>query len=253
MILATTLNAKESSHTLSIYTMEQIPYGYITQNGRASGLLFEILDKIILESGLEIQNELVPAKRLELELLSKRTVCTLLADVPNIKGRFDLVEPIGYEFQSGLLPKVGIKLDSYSSLKGKILAVPNGIEFYDKFDDDNELSKVTPPKFINAIRMLKAGRVDAIAGSISVLKYIAQREGMFNDDFGEPLIFTRNNIHLVCSKATDKRERSILKRAVINLKLNGTIQKLLDKYLPRVHFQNQMKSIELKSRYANVQ
>jgi ABC-type amino acid transport substrate-binding protein len=210
--------------------MEQVPYGYANQHGRASGILFEILDSIIVESGLELHNELVPAKRLELELLSKRNVCTLLADVFNIKSRFDLVEPIGYEFRSGLLPKVSIKLDNYSSLKGKFLAVPKGIEFHERFDNDNELSKVTPPKFVNAIRMLKAGRVDAIAGSISVLMYLAQLEGMFNEDFGEPLILARNDVHLVCSKAIDKEQRAKLKQAVVNLKLSGAIQKLLEKY-----------------------
>jgi hypothetical protein len=233
-ILLPVSNAKETKNRLSIYTMEQVPYGYVEKGGKTSGVLFEILEQIIAESDLEINNrisnELIPPIRLGLELTNHNNVCTILADASSIQDRLDWVEPIGYQLQSGVLPKAGIKLVDYSSLKNKTLAVALGIAFYEKFDNDKEIKKVRPAKYLNAIRMLKAGRVDGVVGVLSSLSYIARHEGMFLDAFDTPLVFVTTDLYLVCSKGLDKDVRNKLKQAVINLKLAGSIQKTLDKY-----------------------
>jgi polar amino acid transport system substrate-binding protein len=239
-IYTLTLNAKETDSRLAMYTMEQVPYGYIEKSGKTSGVLFEILEQIIVESGLEkksgINNKLVPTKRLVLELAGKENACSLLADDSNTRKHFDLVEPIGYEFQAGVLPRSGIILVNYESLKNKTLAVPLGIEFFEKFDTDKELLKMTPPTYLHGVRMLKAGRVDAVVGPISNLLYLAKAEGMFQLDFGPPLVFRRSHVHLACSTGLDKGIRRVLKQAVINLKLAGSIQKTLDKYFLPIRY-----------------
>jgi len=233
-ILPFALSAKENNSYLSMYTMEQVPYGFVEQSGKTSGVLFEILEQIIVESCLEIKselrNKLVPAKRLVLELTSKDNACSLLANDSNTRKQFDLVEPIGYEFQAGVLPKAGLILVNYESLKDKVLAVPLGIDSYERFDTDNELLKMTPPTYLHGVRMLKAGRVDAVVGPISNIMYLAKVEGMSQRDFGTPLVFRTSHVYLVCSKGIDKEIRNKLKQAVINLKLSGSIQMTLKKY-----------------------
>jgi len=234
------LSAKETKNRIFMYTMEQVPYGYVEKSGKTSGVLFEILEQIIVESGLEVKNklrsQLVPTKRLVLELTNKDNACSLLANDPDIREQFDIVEPIGYEFEAGVLPKAGLTLVDYTSLKGKVLAVPLGIVFHERFDKDSELLKVTPLTYLHGIKMLKAGRVDAVVGPISNIMYLAKVEGMFPSDFSAPLIFKTSHVHLVCSKGIDKGIRSILKQAVINLKLAGGIQKTLDKYFMPVQY-----------------
>jgi len=235
-ILAFALNAKETNSSFSMYTMEQVPYGYVDKNGKTSGVLFDILEQIILESGLELTNELAPTKRLEFILTTKNNGCTLLADVPNIRKNLDLVEPIDYELKVGVLPKVGVTLVDYASLKEKVLAVPRGIDFDEKFDNDIELLKVNPPTYLHGVRMLKAGRVDAVVGAISNIMFVAKVEGMFQDDFSAPLVFATNHVHLVCSKDINKGIRKKLKQAIISLKSKGSIQETLDKYFRPIRY-----------------
>jgi len=236
IILPTIINAKESGNIHSMYTMDQVPFGFISKSGKTSGVLFDILNQIIIKSGLETSHDLIPAKRLGVVLSYKKGGCSLLADVKSVVDNFDLVEPIGYQFQSGILPKSGVMLDNYASLKGKVLAVPLGISFHERFDKDSELSKVRPPKFLNAIRMLKRGRVDGILGSIPTLMHIAFAEGMFHDDLGVPLILAKNDVYLVCSKVIDKKARSKLRQAVIELKLSGVIHTTLEKYFGSMQY-----------------
>jgi polar amino acid transport system substrate-binding protein len=234
LALSTIIDAKENNNDVSMYTMEQVPYGYVEKSGKTSGVLFDILQQIIAESGLGVKggvsSQLVPTKRLALELTNKDNACALLSDDADISEKFDLVEPIGYEFQAGVLPRAGISLVNYESLKGKVLAVPLGIVFYERFDKDSELLKIAPPTYLHGVKMLKVGRVDAVVGPISNIMYLAKLEGMFQSDFSEPLVFTTNHIHLVCSKGIDKGIRNKLQQAVINLKLAGSIRKTLDKY-----------------------
>jgi len=224
------VNARSQDVVIDMLSMEQVPYGYVDENGNAKGVLFDILNKIIVESKLDLFNQLIPIRRLDLELTQNKSACSLVADVPNIINNLDLIEPIGYKIEVGVLPRKGVKLFDYKSLTGKVLAVPFGIEFDEKFDNDTNLQKLTPPKYLNAVRMLKAGRVDAAVGAISNLLYLAKREGMARDDFDTPLILSQHDIQLVCSKGLDKTTRQTLKQAVKYLKSKGQIEEILSTY-----------------------
>ncbi|NQZ83421.1 MAG: transporter substrate-binding domain-containing protein [Colwellia sp.] len=221
---------KENKNDVIMITMEQIPYGYLSSEGKTIGVLYDILNEIIRDSGIGQVNQLMPPKRIFSYMMKKQKVCSLLAGVPSIVSNFDLIEPIGYELTAGILPKAGIKLVNYSDLKNITIAVPLGIKINSKFNSDASLIKVHPPEYLNAIRMLKKGRVDAIAGAVSNLLYIAKLEGMQLDVFDKPFVFSRIGVYLVCSKSLDKSIRNKLKQSVIRLKLAGIIQKTLDRY-----------------------
>jgi len=227
---------EERKRSIAMVTMEQVPYGYISSDGNTIGGLYEILNEIILESELGKTNQLMPPKRIYLHMMAKEEMCTLVADVPSIVSNFDLIEPIGYELQAGILPKAGIKIQNYSDLKNLIIAVPLGVNFYDKFDNDSSLTKAEPPEYVNAIRMLNKGRVDAIAGAINNLKFIAKMKGMRNDTFDTPFILAKHNIYLVCTSSISKISRMRLRQSVIKLRENGTINAILKRYFHDSNF-----------------
>lgn len=98
------------------------------------------------------------------------------------------------------------------------------------FNNDRTLSIVSPRNYTNAVKLLKNGQVDAIAGAILALKFIGIKEGMAATDFGSPLILSRNEVQLVCSYGLSKITRKKLKDTVIELKANGSIQDTLNVY-----------------------
>ncbi len=78
--------------------------------------------------------------------------------------------------------------------------------------------------------MLSKGRVDAVAGAIPVLKYIANLEGLSERALDKPLIFITTEVYFMCTIKVKKTIRNKLKIAIDNLKKNGQIQGILDKY-----------------------
>jgi len=218
------------NNAFSMATLEQIPYGFKTSKGQIKGGLFDIMNEIINESGLKASNQLLPPQRLILELNKGNQLCTLVANTPHASKHFDLIEPIGLKLSAGVLPRKGIELTNYVSLKNIIIAVPLGIYFNERFDNDNTLNKIHPLGYSNAIQMLKYKRVDAIAGAIETLRYIAKYESLLASDFSPPLILSNLEIYLVCIKDTPYSVRDAMRAAVITLKKNGKIQQIHNQY-----------------------
>jgi len=221
---------KKDEDSIAMLTMEQIPYGYLSPEGKHIGMLYDILNEIILESEVGQTNHLMPPRRIFLEMITKKKICTLAADVPSMVSNFDLIEPIGYELKAGVLPRAGIKIQNYSDLKKIIIAVPTGVNFDDQFDNDLDIIKAQPSEYVNAIRMLKKGRVDAIAGAINNLYFIAKMKNMPFETFDKPFTFQTNNIYLVCTSTISKASRQKLKNAVITLRENKRFEVILKRF-----------------------
>lgn len=215
---------------IKMLVMKQVPYAYISKTEQKTGILYEILNKILTSSGINSSVKIIPTKRLiATMLINNNKVCTLAANSPDTSP-FDLIEPIGFKIKAGILPASGIKINNYSDLKNIIIAVPLGIIFDERFHNDNTLNKITPRHYINAVKMLRIGRTDAIAGAIDILKFIAKNEGMDSYSFDKPLVMLEAEIYLICTKSVKKSFQNKLRETLIDLKNNGKVQKLLNSY-----------------------
>ncbi len=211
-------------------TMDQTPYGYKNKEGENTGILFEIMNTIIQASGIGKKNKLIPTKRLIITMLSGESACTLVAETPGTDAVLDYIVPIGYSLKAGILPRSDRGITDYKSLQGKTVAVPLGIQFDKVFHNDTGIIKVSPPKYINAIQMLKAGRVDAVAGALANLKVMAKNIGMPNKDLAPPIVLVTGEVQLVCSKEVSSNARQTLKKTVNQLKASGEIQTIIHRY-----------------------
>jgi len=209
--------------------MDQIPYGYKDKDGNVTGVLFEVMNAIINASGIGEKHTLIPSKRLGVKLVSGSPVCVIVANTPDVTVQ-SLIAPIGYSLKMGILPSINSGITDYKSLTGKTVAVPLGIEFDSVFHNDKSIVKVSPPQYINGIKMLKAGRVDAVAGALVNLKRIATSVGMQDNDLAPPIILTQNKMYLICSETVLKTTRKKLKQTVIDLKSAGVISTILRRY-----------------------
>ncbi|EPJ55956.1 MAG: hypothetical protein OFPI_01680 [Osedax symbiont Rs2] len=230
VLLLVPISVKGSEGDVGMIAMGQSPYGFENDEGQITGVLYDVLKQIRTTSGIGSAVEIQPAKRMLATLLKGKRSCTIVVDSPEIVESLDIIEPVGYKLTAGILPVAGVKLKDYSSLTGKIIAVPLGILFDEKFHNDKSLNKLSTPQYINAIKMMKAGRVDAIAGAISALKYIAGKEGLNAQFFGQPLIFVEAEFYLVCSFKLSEIERTKLQQAVVELRSSGATQEIFDSY-----------------------
>jgi len=224
------LFASNGSRHINMFTMEQVPYGFMNDNGEYEGVLYDVMNQIIEHSNIGDSNFVVPSKRIFLTMSTKKKSCALLANTPDISNAFVLIEPIGYPLLTGILPRAGIKLVNYASLQNKIIAIPLGVYFDERLDKDETLSTLRPAKYTQAIKMLKLKRVDAIAGPISSLLFIGKKEGVSVNEFDAPLVFKSFEVMLVCTNDLTQDTLVRLKQSVIYLRNSGIIQKILDSY-----------------------
>ncbi|EPJ46991.1 MAG: hypothetical protein OFPI_32800 [Osedax symbiont Rs2] len=222
--------AHGAENDVRMLVIDQTPYGFKNDKGINTGVLLDLMKEIHDDSGVGSAVQTLPLKRLLATLQLDIKSCALLANSPFVNDNFDLLEPIGYKLRGGVLPLAAVELKDYFSLTGKVIAVPLGVRFDNKFHNDSSLNKLSAPRYINAIKMMKRGRVDAVAGAIPVLRYLAGKEGINIDFFGRPLILVEKNIYLACSFKLTKHERNKLQQAVISLKSSGKVQQIFDNY-----------------------
>jgi ABC-type amino acid transport substrate-binding protein len=223
-------NATE--HEALFLTFDIFPYGYIKKSGNISGIWYDILDKITMESGLVKTHQIVPTKRLLRYINTEQKVCTIISDGGKETAHLDLLEPIGQKLSAGILPRKRLEIKSYEDLKDILIAVPLGIKFRNAFDNDLTITKIDSPQYLNAIKMFSRGRVDAVAGAVEILKHVANVQGIKEEEFDEPLIFQTTNAYLACTFGVDKTIRNKLRSALVRLKKKGVINKMLTQYFP---------------------
>jgi len=90
------LFASNGSRHINMFTMEQVPYGFMNDNGEYEGVLYDVMNQIIEHSNIGDSNFVVPSKRIFLTMSTKKKSCALLANTPDISNAFVLIEPIGY-------------------------------------------------------------------------------------------------------------------------------------------------------------
>jgi len=224
--------AQDQHKTLKLQIMEQIPYGFVQSDQTTTGVLFEILQRISAQSSVSEPVEIVPLLRIYNDMVASKPICSLFADTPEVLASeaLILVEPLGFELQVGILPRKGILLHDYYDLTDRLIAVPLGIIFDDRFNNDDSLKKVVTRNYSNSIKMLKLRRVDAVAGALPALYYIAKLEGMTQQQIEAPLVFQRFNVHLICSDGVSDEKRSKLKQALLELKQQGDVKRILSRY-----------------------
>jgi len=225
------LSFSQNTHKkIDMVTLGQIPYGFVTSKGENKGVFYEILNEIISISQIGSSHKLIPFKRVVAKMKAKQTFCTIASNDDENIALFDLVEPIGFTIFAGILPGPNIDLNDYSKLKGLRIAVPLGAYISKRFKNDNNLLKIASSKYTNAIKMLKSGRVDAVAGAMPALMYISKTQGIEQAYFGKPLLLKSYDMYLLCSYDLPKDTRRILKQTIIDLKSKGKIQQILDSY-----------------------
>jgi len=230
------LRAHSEKDDIAMLTLAQTPYGFTSTTGKTVGVLYDILNEIMVESGIGMYNAIAPSKRIYSYVERNKKFCSLFAGTPDALLNFTAIEPIGYEIDVGVLPRAGIDLSSYAQLEGIAVAVTYGVEFDKRFDADDSLSKVYPRTYLNGIRLFKAGRVDALAGSIPNILYSARQENVSRNDFDAPLIIKKLNIELFCTKDLDDKIRHRLQKAVKKLKSRGKIRSIINRYFDSLDY-----------------
>ncbi|MBT4888309.1 MAG: transporter substrate-binding domain-containing protein [Rhodospirillales bacterium] len=208
------------------------PYGFIDQHGDTKGYVYEIAKAFLNDADVDYEISLLPLKRLFKESGTGKINCSFLAGTQKTKEIFRLIEPMGKDIIAGVLPKKGKIINQYEDLAAFTIGVPLGVYVNERFDKDLTLNKTTTHDYAHSVKMLVAGRIDAIMGNIDSFRYFSAQSGYNPDDiFGDPHIFASIPFWLVCNKDSPSEDIiDRLKASIQKLRDNGTFQSIIGKY-----------------------
>ncbi|MGS2716722.1 substrate-binding periplasmic protein [Eionea flava] len=212
---------------MKVITIEIAPWAYRQDvTGEYLGIFPHIVKELEKRTNRTIKITLSPYARINKELESGRQDCTILvSDVKRQeiteKGEFLFDHPVG------VLAKKGVTLRSYSDISDLRITLLRGSSISPKFDADQELKKEFDTDYLISLRKLQHGRVDAIAGAIPTVQYLAKNNGMA-DMLGNPLELNVEPIYLQCSKNSEMiKDMKDLNDAIKSIRDDSTLHRIL--------------------------
>ena len=231
MWVGTALIASAKAQTLKIDTVAVAPFGFYDQKGKPQGMMYEIGNRIAEVADIPYKNTIVPYAR------SGQDIGTGAAD---FCLRFSSPEMEKYALQ--LIPILSVPIISISArgtnystmadLSGKSVGIIRSSTFDAKFNSDPTIRRYEVNDYVQMIKMLEAGRLDAAAGSTIGLYYSAKTANIDLRHFASPFVLSRNTFVLNFSRRSKRPETvAALRAAVTKLTSSGEINMIVDKYM----------------------
>jgi polar amino acid transport system substrate-binding protein len=219
-----------NSAELKLVSIDTVPWAYFdAEVGVYAGIFPDIVRELEKESGHKIKISLTPYARINRELESGRQDCTMLIAEKEREKVADLGELVFY-MPMGIIAIKNSRLDSYDDLYKLKISVLRSLNITDQFTEDNDLKKEFDTGYEMGLRKVLHGRLNAIAGAIPTIKYLAKEKGMA-EMLGEPMILSLKPIYLQCSK--ESKHSVFIKDINLSLKKireNGVLNDVVSKY-----------------------
>lgn len=225
-------NAQEAGEDdpLQAVIMETEPWGfYHPETGEPQGIWLDIAKELELASGIEQSKRLAPYARAINALAHGDADLSYLI---RSSDRDAEVEHAGHLFYFGSVVQArkGVELTSYEDLKGLRIGVLQSIRLSPRFDEEDELQKVTVRNYENMLAMLAGGRLDAVSGNSLSLAYL-QEQMQLQDLVGDRLVLQVTPVTVQFSRQSERLDKlPRIKKAVEQLNEEGRIHKILDSW-----------------------
>jgi polar amino acid transport system substrate-binding protein len=224
---------------LSIGTIAVSPFGFLDSAGKPSGIMYEISNRIAEEAGLTFKNNITPYARTVLDLEYGNADVIIRynnADLPKVAHQVISVLAL----PSFIIGKNSSSFLRLTDLHGKNVGVIRGGNFDADFTADTAIKKYAVNDYEQALKMMMAGRLDAVIGSNIGLYYTAQKLGITTSALSPPLVLSTQYFVLHVSKKTANEQLlKDLKGAVERLQKRDAFTPIINKYLGYYPWQQQ--------------
>ena len=222
-----------ASEVLLFGTLDLAPLA-LDQNGNGNrGFITDIHHAISDKSQIAIANEVLPLARLMKHLKKGSIDCAVFIRSPWSEQTFFPVAEVIPDFDSVIITSKNLKINRLTDLHGKLLAIPRGSFPQLPVSTDPNILRFFTNGYTQSTRLLKYGRVDAIAGNALSLFYNLETMQLGPDEIGTILTFDHQPLWLHCRK--NRLSRKIVSRlrvATDFLRNEGVFQRMLDNYTP---------------------
>lgn len=215
---------------LKFITLEVAPWAYLNkETGDIEGIFPDIAAEIERRTGNVVLITLTPYARINRELEAGRQDCTMLIREEERDRITNLGELVFYH-PIGVIPSKNISLVKYEDMYDLKISVLRALYITEQFSSDKGLQKEEDTHYEMGLRKMKHGRVDAIAGAIPTIQYLAKKHGM-GDLLGTPLQLSSEPIYLQCSQKSKKLDYiDSVNKSIRSIKEDLSLEKILEFY-----------------------
>ncbi|MDO3383098.1 substrate-binding periplasmic protein [Gilvimarinus algae] len=228
LLLCLTLPVSAAERELTFITIEVSPWATKHgDSGEMKGAFIELVREIERRTGIATSVSLTPFARVDRELESGGHDCTIL--IPRSEDAVVIGALVAYH-DIGVIPRRGITLSTYEHLEPLTISLLRGSSITQRFDGDDSLTKVFDTDYLISLRKLSRSRVDAVAGAISTIRYLADHNQL-SQYLGEPLVLDDVPLKFQCSKKSDKLDlMAEVNQAIEAMKADGVVERIKSEY-----------------------
>jgi len=183
-----------------------------------------------LDAGYIPDNTILPYARVLQTLMTGSADMSILFTNDAVAKSSDQLFPISAT-KNVVIGLIGSNYNHLSDLHGKTVARVRQASYDDAFNADKLINKYATSGYEQSLKMLRAGRVQAIVGSEMSIYSTWRQLGYSADTLGEPLILNSKESYLQFSKQSKhKAAKDKIMNAAKNLKRRGDIDKIIGDY-----------------------
>lgn len=158
------------------------------------GMHAEIANLLAKQSGMPISISWAPYARLAAALRFDLADLVVAVESPELEGIARRIAPF-HEFKFVVIGRRDKDINSISQLNGRLLGVARGAFYDERINNNADIQKYELTDPFQGVRMLAAGRLDAVISSDYLLSYALRQTGLNIRNFTTP--FTVNEKHYV--------------------------------------------------------
>lgn len=221
------------AESMKFISIEVAPWAYLNEGQyKHVGIFPDIVEEIERRTGYTIEVTITPFtfERVNRELMIGRQDCTIVIQDEE-REDFVLVGEKLFDHMMGVVAIKKYPLKIYPDLYDLTISTHKSLIITKKFFNDDKLKKEFDVNYDIGLRKIKHGRVNAVAGAISTIQYLAKNNNI-EDMLGEPLILKLEPVSLQCSKKSKNIDLiESVNDAIRKMKVDGTLEKIMAKNL----------------------
>lgn len=233
MIVAVFGANASTAETVEFGTFDFAPYVLHDDPEDRLGLFVEIMAAIVNRADVPVNNSVLPIARVIKNLERGLTDCVIALETPWSLENLDQVSEIHDRMDIIIATRSDFEITQLSDLHGQRLAIPRGTFRGSPVTAEPNIEHVLTNGYEQSIDLLKAGRVDAIAGTALSLYHSFTIENVKRSDIGVVVPVESNSLWLQCAKGLVSEDTMAkMDQATRALRDEGAIEALVQRYIP---------------------
>lgn len=234
LVAVSTFTCHAQPQLVNIGSIGLAPYG-IDNDGELSGIYHDLANEIAINAGYQTNSIVAPYARIIKSLKHGDIDIAIMFRNPALEGYVEYIGALPSK-KTVVIGVPGNEVHNIQELQGKTITYLRGAQFSEEIDNDESIKKLLVANYMLGIKMVLAGRADAIIiPEQSLQQAIVElaRIEKIKVNLGQPLVVRERSPWIqISKKSVAYLDIEKLRQSFIALQAQDRPQALKEKYTP---------------------